>query len=104
MTKKAEVQAEIDKLQAKLNKLNRIGNDNFVLGTVLRFAANQNTVKWHIIKVTEELWVYIGSGLAGSTTNNGTLEDFILEALDSGVGYFEVYELKTQPNPFYTES
>jgi hypothetical protein len=101
MSRKTEIQSEIASLQAKLNILNRVGDDTFNLGTVLVFAAKNNTVHWYIRKTNIDTWISM-------TTANPTpilskdLFSFISDALESDIGYFEVYELRVQPNPFFT--
>jgi hypothetical protein len=101
MSRKTEIQSKIANLQAELNILNRVGDDTFNLGTVLVFAAKNNTVHWYIRKTNIDTWISM-------TTVNPTpilskdLFSFISDALESDIGYFEVYELRVQPNPFFT--
>jgi leucyl aminopeptidase (aminopeptidase T) len=99
MGRKEQIQERINTLQKQLVAINRIPEDRFSIGTVLRFSANSNNIKWHIVKTAEESWVKVES-----IQTTATLEDWILNATESNVGYFEVYELKVQPQPLYTSS
>jgi hypothetical protein len=88
--------AKIAELQAKLNILNAVPSDTFNFGTVVVFAA-ANNVKWYYNKTAEETW-------ADSKGVEKDLATWILEARESAIGYFEVYELRVQPVPFYASA
>lgn len=96
MGRKEKLQQEINERQQKINILNGVPEDRFTFGTVLRFASNGNTVKQHLIKVAEENWENVTGG------EGKDLASWILEYIESGIGYFEVYELRVHPAPFYS--
>jgi len=82
-----------------LDILNRCPTDIYPLGTIVRFAANNNTTKWHYLKVGEESWSYLES-----RTVDKELARWILEAMESTIGYFEVYVLTVAATPIFTQA
>lgn len=99
MSQRSEIQAEIASLQVQLGILNRVPTDSFNLGTVVVFAAgNSGSVKWYYNKVAEETWANSATGVEKD------LAGWILETMESNIGYFEVYELKVQPTPFFASA
>jgi hypothetical protein len=101
-SRKVILQEQLNKIQSKLDILNRVPEDTYPFGTIIRFAANGNAVKWHIMKIDEESWIKIGPGFNSSTTVAQSTGDWILEAVDSNIGYFEVYVLTVGNAPIYT--
>lgn len=88
--------AQIAALQTRLDILNAVPDDLFSFGTVVVFSA-ANNVRWYYHKTAEETW----------TSNTGVEKDlaaWILTAKESSIGYFEVYELRVQPAPFYASA
>jgi len=100
MTRKADITAQIASLQSELNTLNRVPDDTFNLGTVLVFSANSNSVHWYIRKTGIEAWTSMN--LTPTVTKD--LSSHIADALESSIGYFEVYELRVQPTPFFASA
>lgn len=98
MTKKQDLLDQIAELQAEVNILNTAPSDTYPLGTVVRFVANSNTIKWHYIKTSEETWLSMESSISKS------LSEWILDAVDSSIGYFEVYLLPVADTPFYSHA
>jgi hypothetical protein len=94
MSRRDDIQAEIEALQKKLSHLDKIGEDTFHFNTVLQFSAG-NGLKWFIRKIDEETWVNIKTG------QTGTLVDWILDSEEKS-GPFEVYEMRAQPQPVYS--
>ena len=97
MTLRDELNAEITEAQRKLAILNSAPSDTFNLGTAVVFSA-ANGFKWYYVKTSEETWLDLRSG------NAKDLASWILEAKDSAIGYFEVYELRPQPAPVYASA
>lgn len=101
MPRRDEIQREIEKLERKLALINRIPEDTFPFGTVALFSANENQTKWFIRKVEEEAWL----GLTPTVDAvEKTLADWIMEALESEIGYFEVRILDVPNHPFFASS
>ncbi len=100
MTRKTDITAQIASLQSELNTLNRVPDDTFNLGTVLVFSANSNTTHWYIRKTGVEAWTSMN--ISPPVTKD--LSSFVADALESNVGYFEVYELRVQPTPFFASA
>jgi hypothetical protein len=98
VTLKEQIEQEIAVLQARLNNLNRVPTDTYPFGTVVRFAANNNTSKWHYIKTAEDSW----KSLEEDINTEQDLASWILEALESSIGYFEVYVLTVANTPLFT--
>jgi hypothetical protein len=92
---KGELQAQLAETNRQLALINRVGNDNFSIGTIAVFDA-PNTNKWYYAKVAEELWENLKGG------EQKSLADWIFKAEESAIGYFEVYEMNPKPQPFYT--
>ncbi len=90
-----EIIDEIAELQALLARYDAVPEDNFNFGTIIRIAANQNLTKWHLLKVAEDTWKYLGGQAEKS------LQEWILQAIDQNLGYFEVYVLEAQENPIF---
>lgn len=88
MSRKTEIQDRIAKLQAQLAIINRTPSDTFHIGTVVVFSSNQNKVHWYYAKTGEEAWLDLKDG-----TVEKPLADWILNAVESGIGYFEVYDM-----------
>lgn len=97
MSKKTEIQAKINELEEQLAILNTAPEDTFNIGTVVLFSATGNK-KWYRTKTGEETWRNIANN------SEKSLAEWILEAIDSNTGYFEVYELRVQNSPFYTSA
>ncbi|MFY3741602.1 MAG: hypothetical protein HMLIMOIP_002060 [Candidatus Nitrosomirales archaeon] len=95
--KRAEIQEQIADLQSKLDIMNRVPSDTFPFGTVVVFSAASGS-KWHYLKTGEETWLNLQVNTAKD------LASWILTAVESNVGYFEVYELKVQPTPFFASA
>jgi hypothetical protein len=95
---RAEIIAEIARLEAQLVILNLVPTDSYPFGTVVVFAADNNRTKWHYLKTGEEAWKKFGF------TTEMTLAEWILSAKESEVGYFEVYVLTVAANPIYTSA
>lgn len=95
MGRREEIEGQIAKYQKQLANLNRMPEDRFSIGTMMVFSSE--SAKWYIRKVGEEAWTKLNS----STQTD--LAGWILEAEESNVGYFEVYEMRTQPNPIYAK-
>lgn len=100
MTRKNEINTQISKLQNELTALNRVADDTFNVGTVMVFSAKNNTVHWYIRKIAVDTW----TAMEASGSLSKDLASFIADALESDVGYFEVYELRVQNNPFFTSA
>jgi hypothetical protein len=97
MSRKTEVQAQIASLQTEYTLLNRVPSDAFSFGTIVVFASA--TSKWYYLKVAEETW----RSMQG-TTQEKDLASWVAFAYESAIGYFEVYELKVQPTPFFASA
>jgi hypothetical protein len=95
MTLKTDLKAEIAALQARLVILNSVGEDIYSFGTVALFSANSNSSKWYYKKVGEELWKQVNGSVEKS------LAEWVLESVESSIGYFEVYILVVPELPFY---
>lgn len=91
-----EIINQIAALQNKLAVLNSVPEDLFNFGTVVVFASPGH--KWWRVKTEEETWKDF------STNEEKSLSEWVLEAKQSNIGYFEVYELKVQPAPFYASA
>lgn len=105
MSEKAQVQTQIAALQAKLVILNRIPEDTFPFGTILRFAGSN--FKWHYMKVEEESWTPLngGSSTSGSySLGPHPIDYWVVSALDSNIGYFEIYVLSPAASPIFASS
>lgn len=94
---KAEIQAQITALQVQLGILNSAPSDTFPIGTVVVFSASSGS-KWYRVKTAEETW----KNLLGAAEK--TLAEWILESMESNIGYFEVYVLKVQETPIFASS
>jgi hypothetical protein len=92
-----ELEAEKAAIEAKIAILESVPEDLFHFGTVVLFAATGG-VKWYVVKTGEELW----SKLSGGAEQD--LASWVLEAVESNIGYFELYELKVEETPFYTHT
>lgn len=94
-----ELIAKKDRIDKQLSIIDRVGEDKFPIGTIALFSANTGD-KWYYIKTGEEEWRY----LHASTTRGivKQLREWILEAEQSGIGYFEVYRLLAADTPFYS--
>jgi hypothetical protein len=100
VTTKQDLQNQIAALQAELVVVNRVPDDTFNLGTVVRFVANSNTVKWHYIKTGIELWKPLES-----SDSDGPLVSAVIRAIELlGTAYFEVYVLTPANTPWFTSS
>lgn len=99
MTIRDEVVAGIAKLQARLAVIDRINEDTFTFGTVVVFSAATGS-KWYYIKTGEELWLDMQNDIRGEQQ----LIEWILGAIDSEIGYFEVYVLDTRATPFFASA
>jgi hypothetical protein len=98
MSLRDEIVSQIADLEQTLSVVNRFPADTYNLGTVVVFAADHNNLQWHYIKVAEETWKKFG------TSAEATLAKWILSAIQSDIGYFEIYVLAVAPNPIYTSA
>lgn len=88
--------AEIDQ---KLSVINRVPEDTFNFGTVLVFSARTGH-KWYYVKINEETW-------QDKQSNDGAvapLVDWIFDAINSNIGYFEVYVMTPAEIPIFASS
>lgn len=85
--------------QAQLTVLNRVGSDTFSIGTIMLFSAASGA-KWYYVKIAEETW----ASLRGGNPGTKALEEYVLDAVNSEIGYFEVYEVSIKPAPFFTSA
>ena len=99
MTARSDLLAQKAEIDRKLGILNRVGEDTFNLGTVVVFSAASG-VHWYYRKVAEETWRDMQSQ-SGAVS---TLAEWVLEAEDANVGYFEIYALTPAQTPFYASS
>lgn len=97
--KRAEIQEKIKQYQDELAKYDSVPEDRFHFGTILQFVTNSG-LKWYIIKTGEESWSNLK---ANPAEGSKTLAEFILTAVNSNVGPFEVYEFNPKPQPFYAK-
>lgn len=98
MSLRTDLISQIADLQAKLAILNGVAEDTFSFGTVMVFAAGLGgATKWYYHKTQEETWV-------SDLGEEKDLASWILVARESNIGYFEVYELRVQPTPFYASA
>lgn len=97
MTLVQTIQAQIVALQAKLAILNLAPTDTYPFGTMVVFSP-QVGPKWFYFKTAEESWRDIHSAI------EKPLNEWILAAKESPVGYFEVYVLITQASPIYASA
>lgn len=96
---KADLQAQIAVLQSRLAVVNRIPDDTFNFGTVTVFASGaQGKIKWYYAKVAEETWKSLQDGTEKS------ISQWVSDAVAANIGYFEVYELRAQPLPWFASS
>ena len=98
MTIKEDIQTNIAKLQAELALLNSVAEDTFSFGTVVVFSSG--STKWHYVKVAEEAWKPMGS----SSVPERSLAEWVLNAVQANIGYFEVYVLTVAATPFFASS
>ena len=99
MSRKTDITNQIAALQTELAALNRVPDDTFNVGTVLVFASAGNTRHWYIRKTAVNTWMSLTS-----VPTSGEMLSFISDALESDTGYFEVYELRPQPAPFFASA
>ena len=96
-SKKDDIQKKINSLQAELAILSRVPDDTFSFGTVALFSASSGA-KWYYVKTDEESW------RSFQRSQTETLEYWIDEAINSAVGYFEVYIMTPANKPIFTSS
>lgn len=96
MSRISMIQAQIAELNRQLGILNSAPADTFPLGTVVVFNAATGS-KWYYFKVAEETW-------ASKDGEEKDLASWILEAMDSNIGYFEVYKLLVSPTPIFASA
>jgi hypothetical protein len=97
MSQITDLQVQIAALQSELTALLRVPADTFFFGTILRF--QHGASMWHYIKVAEETW----KDMVHNTEKD--LPSWVLQTLNDLSGaYFEVYEVRPQPTPFYTSA
>jgi len=78
--------------------LSQAPTDIYNFGTVVVFASGVSGVtKWYYLKVAEELWMDFATG------TEKTLSEWILNANEANIGYFEVYVLTVAPSPIYAK-
>lgn len=95
MGRLSKLQKEKEAIQDRIDKFLSVPEDTFPLGTVMLFSAASGA-KWYIRKNSEESWIKLtGTGVAQE------LATWILEAVESSIGYFEVYRVVTQETPFF---
>lgn len=106
MTLREDIVADIASLQAKLHVLDIAPVDTYPVGTIARFASNNNLTQWHIIKQADESWCYltISSANNSSTNLSMSLAGWILHFSSQNLSYFELYILATGATPVYTSS
>ncbi len=92
---KKAIQADIEKLQKRLAVIDRIPEDKYSIGTAVVFAFNTGAKRYYV-KTEEEGWATVASG----SKYVNTLEYWILKSIDESQ-YFEIYEMRTQPQPIY---
>lgn len=95
---KSELEAEIAALEDQLAILSSVGEDTFNIGTIMVFSMANPVAHWYYAKTAEETWLDVKSG------EEQPLANWILDTVYANVGYFEVYELRAQPLPFYASS
>ena len=101
MTRKQEIQTQIANLQAELTVLNRAPSDTYPFGTVVVFASGTGgATKWYYRKVAEETW----ESMVSTPVMQSDLASWIAYALESGIGYFEVYVLTVAPSPIFASA
>lgn len=98
MNRRERLQIQIDELNGQLAFLNRIPEDKFPIGTILVFSAS-HAEDWYILKTAEGTWKNFTRN-----TITRSLAEWIEEENNADVEYFEVYELKVQPTPFFASS
>ena len=92
---RSDLVAEIERLETLLARYDAVPEDTFNLGTVIRFAYNNNQGHWHLIKTAENTWKYVGG------QNERSLPEWVIHAIDANLGYFEVYVLSPGESPIY---
>ncbi len=97
MALRDDLEAQIASLEARLAILNGAPEDTYNFGTVVVFSSANS--RWHYVKDNEESWRDMTNG--GPTK---PLSEWILEARESPVGYFEVYVLSVANTPIYAAS
>jgi hypothetical protein len=98
MTLRQDIIDQIAALQAQLSILNTAPPDTYNFGTVVVFASTGH--KWYYAKTAEETWLQLN----GTSVIEKSLSEWILEAKQSGIGYFEVYIMTVAPTPIYASS
>lgn len=95
---KSELEEEIAALEAQLAILNSVNEDTFNIGTVMVFSMATPVAHWYYAKTAEETWLDVKNG------GEQPLANWILDTVEANVGYFEVYEMRAQPTPFYASA
>lgn len=95
MTLLQTLQAQVAALQAQIAILQSSPSDTYNLGTVVVFSSAN--AKWYYWKVAEETW-------ESAQGVQKPLNEWILDAKLSPVGYFEVYVLTVAPSPIYASA
>jgi hypothetical protein len=96
MTLRDDLVAKKNRIEKQLTILDRVGEDTYPIGTIVLFSAESGD-KWYYLKVDEESWRYLSS-VTGIVKQ---LRQWVLEAEQSGIGYFEIYKLLPDKTPFY---
>lgn len=102
MALRDDLLASQTEITRKLAILNSIGEDTFPFGTVMVFNAATGA-KWYYVKIAEERWQKLGTS-AIEGPHQRPLSEWIFYTEESPIGYFEVYELRVQPAPFYASA
>ncbi len=102
MGRREDIQDHINELQAQLDILNSAPEDTYSFGTVAVFAAATGD-KWYYVKIAEESWSKLKRSSA-STEIARALSEWILHAVNSNIGYFEVYILTVEETPIYASA
>ena len=93
------ITAKITALQVQLAILNRVPPDTFTFGTTVVFASGPGgKYKWYYVKTGEETWMNFKDG------TEKDLARWILAAMESDIGYFEVYVLVVQSTPIFASA
>jgi len=96
MPLREELQARLAETQRQINLLNGFPDDAFNFGTVIVMASGPNgMVKRYFVKVDEETWTDIKTNMQAS------LAVFIMQAIESPTGYFEIYKMTVGATPIY---
>lgn len=99
MSRRDRLIAQIAELESELAVVNRVPEDTFNLGTIALFSPAAGP-KWYYVKTAEETW----RSMQANDSAAGPLVDWVILALDSNIGYFEIYTLAPAANPIFTSA